>query len=449
MNFTHVEFMPVAEHAYYPSWGYQVTGFYAPTSRYGTPDDFAALVNALHEAGIGVILDWVPAHFPKDDFALAQFDGTALYEHADPRRGDHPDWGTHIFNYGRPEVRNYLTANALYWCDLFHIDGLRVDAVASMLYLDYSRGPGEWLPNKHGGRENLEAVEFLKQDNHHVLTRHPGVVTIAEESTDWPKVTHPPSEGGLGFSFKWNMGWMHDNLAFLRKEPVLRKGHFDKATFAMLYHYGENYVLPLSHDEVVHLKGSLLGKMPGDDWQRLANLRLLLGFQWTFPGKLLLFMGGEIGQANEWIEDRQLDWPSAKEDSPGRRIQSWVRDLNRLYRDEPALWEADYDRVGFRWVNCTDRNACVLSFLRHNKSGTGTLLVVVNFTPVRRNGYRIGVPMLGRWEERLNSDADIYGGSKKGSDGYCEADSLAMDGFDQSLAIELPPLAVVVFRLLK
>jgi 1,4-alpha-glucan branching enzyme len=449
MNFTHVEFMPVAEHAYYPSWGYQVTGFYAPTSRYGTPDDFAALVNALHEAGIGVILDWVPAHFPKDDFALAQFDGTALYEHADPRRGDHPDWGTHIFNYGRPEVRNYLTANALYWCDLFHIDGLRVDAVASMLYLDYSRGPGEWLPNKHGGRENLEAVDFLKQVNHHVLTRHPGVVTIAEESTDWPKVTHPPSEGGLGFSFKWNMGWMHDNLAFLRKEPVLRKGHFDKATFAMLYHYGENYVLPLSHDEVVHLKGSLLGKMPGDDWQRLANLRLLLGFQWTFPGKLLLFMGGEIGQANEWIEDRQLDWPSAKEDSPGRRIQSWVRDLNRLYRDEPALWEADYDRVGFRWVNCTDRNACVLSFLRHNKSGTGTLLVVVNFTPVRRNGYRIGVPMLGRWEERLNSDADIYGGSKKGSDGYCEADSLAMDGFDQSLAIELPPLAVVVFRLLK
>ena len=449
MGFTHVEFLPVAEHAYYPSWGYQVTGFYAPTSRYGTPDDFAFLVNAMHRAGIGVILDWVPAHFPKDDFALAQFDGTPLYEYADPRRGEHPDWGTLIFNYGRAEVRNFLTANALYWCDRFHIDGLRVDAVASMLYLDYSREMGAWLPNEHGGRENLEAVAFLQHVNHHVLTRHPGVVTIAEESTDWPKVTRSPSEGGLGFSFKWNMGWMHDNLAFLREEPLHRKWHFDKATFAMVYHYGENYVLPLSHDEVVHLKGSLLGKMPGDEWQRLANLRLLLGFQWAFPGKPLLFMGGELAQAGEWSEDRQLDWPPAKEDSPERGVQTWVRDLNRLYRDEPALWEADYDEAGFHWVNCEDRDASVLSFLRHDKSGAGTLLIVVNFTPVCRSGYRVGVPVLGRWEERLNSDAVIYGGSNTGSDGGREAEKQATDGFGQSLAIELPPLAVVIFRLAK
>ena len=296
IGFTHVEFLPVAEHAYYPSWGYQVTGFYAPTSRYGTPDDFAALINALHEAGIGVILDWVPAHFPRDDFALARFDGTALYEHADPRRGEHPDWGTYIFDFGREEVCNFLTANALYWCDRFHVDGLRVDAVASMLYLDYSRKEGEWLPNVHGGRENLEAIAFLQHLNHHVLARHPGVVTIAEESTDWPKVSRPQGDGGLGFSLKWNMGWMHDNLDFLREEPVHRKRHFDKAVFAMMYHYNENFVLPLSHDEVVHLKSSLLGKMPGDDQQRLANLRLLFGYQWTFPGKQLLFMGGELGR---------------------------------------------------------------------------------------------------------------------------------------------------------
>ena len=298
MGFTHVELMPVAEHAYYPSWGYQVTGFYAPTSRYGTPDEFAALVDALHAAGVGVILDWVPAHFPRDDFALAQFDGTPLYEHPDPRRGEHPDWGTNIFNYGRAEVCNFLTANALYWCDRFHVDGLRVDAVASMLYLDYSRKKGEWLPNKHGGREHLEAVAFLQHVNHHVLTRHPGVVTIAEESTDWPKVSRATADGGLGFSFKWNMGWMHDNLGFLREKPADRKRHFDKAVFAMLYHYNENFVLPLSHDEVVHLKCSLVGKMPGDELQRLANLRLLLGYQWTFPGKKLLFMGGELGQSS-------------------------------------------------------------------------------------------------------------------------------------------------------
>ena len=449
MGFTHVEFMPVAEHVYYPSWGYQVTGFYAPTSRYGTPNDFAALVNALHEAGIGVILDWVPAHFPRDDFALAQFDGTALYEHADPRRGEHPDWGTLIFNHGRPEIRNFLTANALYWCDRFHIDGLRVDAVASMLYLDYSREEGEWLPNEHGGRENLEAIALLQHVNHHVLTRHPGVVTIAEESTDWPKVSRPPADGGLGFSFKWNMGWMHDNLEFLREEPIHRKCHFDKATFAMTYHYGENFVLPLSHDEVVHLKGSLLGKMPGDDWQRLANLRLLLGYQWTFPGKQLLFMGGELGQADEWSEDRQLDWPSADEDSPSRGVQSWVRDLNRFYRSEPALWEADFDEIGFQWVNCNDREGSVLSFLRRDMSGASQLLVVINFMPVPQNGYRVGVPAPGRWEELLNSDAVAYGGSNLGNDGGRESEMQSADDFDQSLVIELPPLALVIFRLAK
>ena len=447
MGFTHVEFMPVAEHAYYPSWGYQVTGFYAPTSRYGTPDDFAALVDALHAVGIGVILDWVPAHFPRDDFALAQFDGTLLYEHADPRRGEHPDWGTLVFNFGRVEVRNFLTANALYWCDRFHIDGLRVDAVASMLYLDYSRKPGEWLPNEHGGRENLEAIAFLQHVNHHVLTRHPGVVTIAEESTAWPKVSRPPVDGGLGFSFKWNMGWMHDNLEFLREEPIHRKCHFDKATFAMTYHYGENFVLPLSHDEVVHLKGSLLAKMPGDDWQRMANLRLLLGYQWTFPGKQLLFMGGELGQAEEWNEDRQIDWPLAKGDSPGRGIQSWVRDLNRLYRSEPALWDADFVEAGFQWVNCNDRDASVLSFLRRDKSGAGVLLVVINFTPIPRNDYRVGVPATGRWEELLNSDAAAYGGSNLGNDGGRETEGQPADGLEQSLVIELPPLALVIFRL--
>ena len=449
MGFTHVEFMPVAEHAYYPSWGYQVTGFYAPTSRYGTPDDFAALVNALHAAGIGVILDWVPAHFPRDDFALARFDGTALYEHADPRRGEHPDWGTLVFNFGRAEVRNFLTANALYWCDRFHADGLRVDAVASMLYLDYSREEGEWLPNEHGGRENLEAIALLQHVNHHVLTRHPGVVTIAEESTDWPKVSRPPADGGLGFSFKWNMGWMHDNLEFLREEPIHRKCHFDKATFAMTYHYGENFVLPLSHDEVVHLKGSLLGKMPGDAWQRLANLRLLLGYQWTFPGKQLLFMGGELGQADEWSEDLQLDWPSADEDSPSRGVQSWVRDLNRFYRSEPALWEADFDEIGFQWVNCNDREGSVLSFLRRDMSGASQLLVVINFMPVPQNGYRVGVPAPGRWEELLNSDAVAYGGSNFGNDGGRESEMQSADDFDQSLVIELPPLALVIFRLAK
>jgi len=446
IGFTHVEFLPVAEHAYYPSWGYQVTGFYAPTSRYGTPDDFAALINALHEVGIGVILDWVPAHFPRDDFALARFDGTALYEHADPRRGEHPDWGTYIFDFGRQEVCNFLTANALYWCDRFHIDGLRVDAVASMLYLDYSRKEGEWIPNEHGGRENLEAIAFLQHLNQHVLARYPGVVTIAEESTDWPKVSRRQGDGGLGFSFKWNMGWMHDNLDFLREEPVHRKRYFDKTIFAMLYHYNENFVLPLSHDEVVHLKSSLLGKMPGDDQQRLANLRLLFGYQWTFPGKQLLFMGGELAQADEWSEDRQLDWLSVGGDSPNRGIQSWVRNLNRLYCAEPALWEADFKKTGFQWVNCNDRDASVLSFMRRDKAAARTLLVVINFASVSRSGYRVGVPAPGRWKELLNSDAAVYGGGSLGNGGDYETEMQSADDFDQSLLIELPPLTLVIFR---
>ena len=449
MGFTHVEFLPVAEHAFYPSWGYQVTGFFAPTSRYGTPDDFAALVDALHVAGIGVILDWVPAHFPKDDFALANFDGTALYEHADPRRGEHPDWGTHIFNYSRNEVRNFLTSNALYWCDRFHVDGLRVDAVASMLYLDYSRQEGQWLPNEQGGRENLEAIGFLQHVNHHVLTRHPGSVMIAEESTSWPKVSRPPSDGGLGFSFKWNMGWMHDSLSFLKQDPVNRKWHFDKITFGMLYHYSENFVLPFSHDEVVHLKDSLLGKMPGDNWQRFSNLRLLLGYQWLFPGKKLLFMGGEIAQTVEWSEDCELNWDTIGEDSQNQGVQNWVHDLNYFYRENTALWEADFDPIGFQWINCNDQKNLVLTFIRKDKSGQGDLLVAVNFAPVPRGDYRVGLPEDGRWEEVLNSDASIYGGTNIGNEGGRETVPEPSDGMLQSLNIELPPLGLVVFRLVK
>ncbi len=362
MGFTHVEFLPVAEHAFYPSWGYQVTGFYAPTSRYGTPEDFQFLVNALHAAGIGVIVDWVPAHFPRDDWALARFDGTALYEHEDPRKGAHQDWGTLIFNFGRNEVNNFLVANALFWLDRFHIDGLRVDAVASMLYLDYSRKPGEWIPNQYGGRENLEAIEFLRKFNYIAHTEFPGVVTIAEESTAWPLVTRPPYLGGLGFSFKWNMGWMHDTLGYFRRDSIYRKYHQNDLTFAMLYHHHENFILPLSHDEVVHGKGSLLGRMPGDDWQRFANLRALLAYQWLFPGKKLLFMGGEIGQSAEWNENGQLDWWLLDAGPYHRGLQKFVEDLNRLYAASPGLWQGDYDHGGFSWIDCADRENSVLSF---------------------------------------------------------------------------------------
>jgi 1,4-alpha-glucan branching enzyme len=446
MGFTHVEFLPVAEHAYYPSWGYQVTGFYAPTSRYGTPEDFQYLVNVLHEAGIGVIVDWVPAHFPRDEWALAKFDGTALFEHEDPRQGAHQDWGTLIFNFGRHEVRNFLTANALFWCERFHIDGLRVDAVASMLYLDYSRKEGEWVPNQHGGRENLEAIDFLREFNHLVHVEHPGVLTIAEESTAWPQVTRPPYIGGLGFSFKWNMGWMHDTLGYFKREPVHRKYHQNDLTFAMLYHHHENFILPLSHDEVVHGKGSLRKRMPGDDWQAFANLRCLLAYQWLFPGKQLLFMGGEFGQSAEWNENAGLDWWLLGTGPYHRGVQKFVQDLNALYLAEPSLWETDFHAEGFYWVDCGDHENSVLSFIRQRKDGSAPILVVLNLTPVLRTGYRLGVPKAGWWRELLNTDAAAYGGSNQGNGGGLEARPAPAHGHAQSLELTLPPLAAVALR---
>ena len=446
MGFTHVEFLPVAEHAFYPSWGYQVTGFYAPTSRYGTPDDFQFLVNALHEAGIGVIVDWVPAHFPRDIWALARFDGTALYEHEDPRKGAHQDWGTLIFNFSRHEVSNFLVSNALYWCDRFHIDGLRVDAVASMLYLDYSRKEGEWIPNQYGGRENLEAIEFLKKFNHITQTEFPGVVTIAEESTAWPQVTRPPYIGGLGFTFKWNMGWMHDTLGYFKREPVHRKYHQNDLTFAMLYHYHENFVLPLSHDEVVHGKCSLLGRMPGDDWQRFANLRCLLAYQWLFPGKKLLFMGCEIGQSSVWNENGQLDWWLLQAGPHHAGTQKFVEDLNRLYKRSPALWQADYEGAGFQWIDCSDRDNSVLSFLRQTADGKNQTVVILNLTPLPRPGYRLGVPKAGQWKEVLNSDAAIYAGSNHGNAGGVTSQPHPSHGHQHSAEFFLPPLSVTVFQ---
>ncbi|HTB85334.1 MAG TPA: 1,4-alpha-glucan branching protein GlgB [Candidatus Sulfotelmatobacter sp.] len=446
MGFTHVEFLPMAEHAFYPSWGYQVTGFYAPTSRFGTPDDFQFLVNELHAAGIGVIVDWVPAHFPRDEWALAKFDGTALFEHEDPRKGAHQDWGTLIFNFGRHEVSNFLVANALYWCDRFHIDGLRVDAVASMLYLDYSRKEGEWVPNQHGGRENLEAIDFLKAFNHITQTEFPGVITIAEESTAWPQVTRPPYIGGLGFTFKWNMGWMHDTLGYFQHDSVHRCYHQNDLTFAMLYHHNENFVLPLSHDEVVHGKRSLLGRMPGDDWQKFANLRALLGYQWMFPGKKLLFMGGEFAQGHEWNENAQLDWWLINAGPFHRGTQKFVEDLNRLYTGSPGLWQADYDYAGFQWIDCNDRDASVLSFLRQTSDGKNQTVVILNLTPVPRLDYRIGLPREGKWSERLNSDAAIYGGSNNGNSGSVTAEKISNHGQPCSANFYLPPMSVMVFQ---
>jgi 1,4-alpha-glucan branching enzyme len=446
MGFTHVEFLPVAEHAFYPSWGYQVTGFYAPTSRFGTPEDFQFLVNALHGAGIGVIVDWVPAHFPRDTWALANFDGTALFEHQDPRKGAHQDWGTLIFNFGRYEVVNFLVANALFWCERFHIDGLRVDAVASMLYLDYSRKEGQWIPNQFGGRENLEAIEFLKKFNHITHTEFPGVLTIAEESTAWPQVTRPPYLGGLGFTFKWNMGWMHDTLGYFQREPVHRKYHQNDLTFAMLYHHNENFVLPLSHDEVVHGKGSLIGRMPGDDWQKFANLRALLAYQWLFPGKKMLFMGGEIGQRAEWNENAQLDWWLLDAGPFHRGLQKFVADLNRLYAAAPGLWQADYDHAGFNWIDCNDRENSVLSFLRQTPDGSSQLAVILNLTPVPRPNYRIGLPRAGRWREVLNSDAQIYGGGNQGNLGGVIAENHPCHNQQHSAEFNLPPLSVIVFQ---
>jgi len=447
MGFTHIEFMPVAEHAYYPSWGYQVTGFYAPTSRYGTPDEFAALIDAFHAAGIGVILDWVPAHFPKDDYALARFDGTALYEHEDPRRGEHPDWGTLIFNYGCNQVVNYLTSNALYWFDRFHADGLRVDAVASMLYLDYSRKEGEWIPNKEGGRENLDAIKLLRHINNQVINRHPGAVMIAEESTSWPKVTHPIEDGGLGFSLKWNMGWMHDNLSFFKQDAQNRKSNFNQMTFSMLYHYNENFVLPLSHDEVVHMKGSLFGKISGDEFQSLANLRLLFGCQWLFPGKHLLFMGNEFGQKKEWNQDCALDWELVKSYTSHKGLQKWVHDLNHFYKKHASLWESDFDTDGFQWVNCSDREKLVLSFVRNDRDKSEQLLVVVNFSSNYYIEHAVGVAKLGDWKEVLNSDKNIYGGGNAENVSGVKIISKQCDGMNYSLSISLGPFALVVFRL--
>jgi 1,4-alpha-glucan branching enzyme len=446
MGFTHVEFMPVAEHAFYPSWGYQVTGFYAPTSRFGTPEDFQFLVNALHEAGIGVIIDWVPAHFPRDEWALAKFDGTALYEHEDPRKGAHQDWGTLIFNFGRNEVNNFLVANALFWLDRFHIDGLRVDAVASMLYLDYSRKAGEWIPNQYGGRENLEAIEFLRKFNHTAHTEFPGIVTIAEESTAWPQVTRPPHLGGLGFSFKWNMGWMHDTLDYFKRDSIYRKYHQNNLTFATLYQHSENFILPLSHDEVVHGKASLIGRMPGDDWQKFANLRTLLAYQWLFPGKKLLFMGGEIGQRAEWNENGQLDWWLLEAGPFHCGLQKFVEDLNKLYAATPALWQSDYNPGGFGWIDCADRENSVLSFLRQTADGVNQLAVILNLTPVPRLKYRVGLPRAGQWREALNSDAGIYAGSNQGNLGGVTAENVACHNQQHSAEFCLPPLSAIVFQ---
>jgi len=444
LGFTHVEMLPVAEHPYGGSWGYQVTSYYAPTSRFGSPDDFRFLVDALHQKGIGVIVDWVPAHFPKDDWALARFDGTALYEHEDPRKGEHPDWGTLVFNFDRNEVRNFLISNALYWMEEFHIDGLRVDAVASMLYLDYSRKEGEWIPNQHGGRENLEAVGFLRELNEVVYTEHPGALMIAEESTAWPAVSRPVYLGGLGFGFKWNMGWMHDTLDYFSKEAVYRRYHHNELTFGLLYAFTENFVLPLSHDEVVHGKGSLLNKMPGDRWQKAANLRALLGWMWAHPGKQMLFMGGELAQSAEWAHNASLDW-HLLEFPEHRGVQDLVRELNREYRGQPALWERDFTPDGFRWIDASDVDSNVLSFLRLSADGEQMLACVANLAPVTRQGYRIGLPRPGRWREILNTDAPRFGGSGAGNGGSIDADEGSWHGFGHSATVVLPPLAVVWF----
>jgi 1,4-alpha-glucan branching enzyme len=443
LGFTHVELLPVAEHPFGGSWGYQVTGYYAPTARHGTPDDFRQMVDTLHAAGIGVIVDWVPAHFPRDEWALARFDGTALYEHADPRQGEHPDWGTLVFNFGRNEVRNFLVANALYWFEELHVDGLRVDAVASMLYLDYSRKAGDWVPNRFGGNENLEAISFLQEFNTVVHGKHPGVLTVAEESTAFAGVSRPVHLGGLGFGHKWNMGWMHDTLSFFEKEPVHRRYHHHQLTFGLVYAWSENFVLPLSHDEVVHLKGSLLDKMPGDRWQQFANLRALYGWMWAHPGKQLLFMGGEIAQEREWQHDGSVDWHLLG-DGAHAGVQHLVRRLNAIEVDQPALWERDFTPEGFRWIDANDSDQSVYSFLRFPRSGDPARCVacVANLTPVPRHGYRLGVPLAGGWQEILDTDASDFGGSGIGNDRVA-TDGTPWHGFDQSVVLTLPPLAVV------
>ena len=443
-GFTHVEFMPIAQHPFDGSWGYQVTSYFASNPRFGSPDDFRYLVDSLHQAGIGVIVDWVPAHFPKDEWALGRFDGTPLYEHADPRRGEHPDWGTYIFNFGRREVRNFLVSNALFWLEQFHVDGLRVDAVASMLYLDYSRRDGEWAPNEFGGRENLDAVGFLQEMNATAYKRVPGIVTIAEESTAWPGVSRPTFAGGLGFGLKWNMGWMHDSLEYIKHEPVHRKWHHHEMTFSLVYAWSENFVLPISHDEVVHGKGSLIDRMPGDRWQQLANLRAYLGFMWGHPGKQLLFMGSEFAQSSEWNDKESLDW-WLLEYAEHSGVQAAVRELNRVYRESPALYRLDETPEGFEWLEANDADSNVFAWVR--KDGEGDVVVVVsNFSPATRTDYRLGLPSAGSWVEELNTDAKQFGGSGTGNSGTIETEPVGWHGREQSAAITIPPLATIFLR---
>jgi 1,4-alpha-glucan branching enzyme len=445
-GFTHVELLPIMEHPFYGSWGYQTTGYFAPTARYGTPQQLMAMIDRLHQRGVGVILDWVPSHFPMDAHGLSRFDGTYLYEHADPRQGYHPDWTSAIFNYARREVRSFLISSALCWLERFHVDGLRVDAVASMLYLDYSRQEGEWIPNRLGGRENLDAVDFLRQLNDAIGEEHPDVATFAEESTAWPMVTGATAHGGLGFGYKWDMGWMHDTLQYVRRDPVHRRFHHDEVTFRSVYAFTERYVMPLSHDEVVHGKGSLIGKMPGDEWQRFANLRMLFGMMWAQPGKKLLFMGGELGSRSEWNHDAMVDW--GLHDAPMHSgVRLWVAALNQLYRDEPALAAGDADPAGFRWIIGDDDTHSVFAWLRLDPTDTAPpVLAVINATPTVHYGYRIGVPTGGRWTELLNSDADVYGGSGMGNLGGVDAEDHEWHGFERSLPLTIPPLAVVLLR---
>jgi 1,4-alpha-glucan branching enzyme len=444
MGFTHVEFLPIMDHPFFGSWGYQTTGYFASSGCYGTPQDLMFLIDELHRHDIGVILDWVPSHFPTDGHGLSFFDGTHLYEHADPRQGFQPDWGTMVFNYSRNEVRSFLISDAMFWLDMYHADGLRVDAVASMLYLDYSRKEGEWIPNQYGGRENLEAIAFLRRLNEAVFAKYPDVQTFAEESTAWPLVSRPTYAGGLGFGLKWDMGWMHDMLEYMSQDPYFRKYHHYKLTFRMLYAFHENFVLPLSHDEVVYGKGSLLGKMPGDDWQKFANLRLLFGYMYAQPGKKLLFMGGEFGQRREWAHDSTVEWDLLKDDRHSG-IQQWITDLNRLYRNEPALYERDFVPAGFEWVDCTDAGSSVISLLRKGKSTDEGVLIVCNFTPVPRPNYRIGAPYGGFWKEVLNSDATQYGGTGWGNLGGIEAVPIPLHGRTHSITLTLPPLATLYF----
>ncbi len=444
MGFTHVEFLPIMEHPFYGSWGYQCLGYFSPTSRYGTPQDFMYLIDQLHQNDIGVVLDWVPSHFPSDEHGLGFFDGTHLYEHEDQRKGFHPDWSSFIFNYGRNEVRSFLISSALFWLDKYHIDAFRVDAVASMLYLDYSRKPGEWIPNEHGGRENLEAIYFLQTFNIEVHKNYPHALTIAEESTAWPQVSRPVYIGGLGFDMKWDMGWMHDTLEYMALDPIHRSYHHNRLTFRMIYAFYENYVLPLSHDEVVHGKGSLLEKMPGDDWRKFANLRLLLGYMYAQPGKKLLFMGAEFGQRQEWSHDRSLDWHLLQYGSH-RGIQRWLEDLNQFYRRNPAMHARDYQHEGFAWIDCNDAPQSTISLLRRGFTPQEDIVAVCNFTPIPRHNYRVGVSQEGTWRECLNSDAAEYGGSNLGSLGQLETTPVPYHGFPNSLNLLLPPLAIVFF----